>query len=862
MSGRLMSRLLSLSIGSQLLFMALIVALPAAGLIIYSGIKLREAAITSAIQETRKISDGIANEQRHAAASAEQLMTALAQLPDIRNHDAAKTQLLLADILKISPLFLNISVIDPSGMVWASAITTKQVHVGDRRYFRNSMATGRLASGEYLVSRMASQPTINLCYPFKNSYGIVIGAISVAFRLDHLGAPLSQNTSDKYRHTLLDYKGIVLSKSNEMGRYVGTMDLPDMIQNMQSPADVGSFVGIGIDGKKRYVTYNKLRLHGENMPYMYVRASIPVALVVAQANAMLARNLLFFASSLLCALALAWLIAKHSIIDRVRVLQAASWRLSRGDLKVRVASGISGGELGELGTSFDEMAQQLEERERERDCAERSRRKTESRYRTLFDNSLFGIVAICPDHRFERVNEAFCQLLGYREDELVGVRSFADVTHPDDIAASLEKHQAMMRRVCEHYTLEKRYVTKTGGVVHAVIFVEGIFNEQGGCEGNIACVLDITGLRASQERMRLYFERQIVGMAIASPDKRWLETNARLQQMLGYSAAELARMSWSDLTHPDDQGRDLALFDQMLGGELDELSIETTLIRKDGSLLHAGLSLVCVRKDDGGTDYVLALYDDITERKLAEREILGLQSSLERRVQERTEQLETAVSEQEAFSYSVSHDLRSPLRHINSYLAILQEEYCGDLPPDAHLYLKRARAASIKMGKLIDDLLELARVSRSQLVKESVDLSGLAAGIVTMLRECEPNRAVEVEITPGLKAQGDKMLMGQVLENLLGNAWKYSSRRETTRLSFGVKEMGRRKAFYVRDNGAGFDMAFRDKLFGAFQRLHGEEYEGTGIGLATVKRIIDRHGGAVWAEAELDAGATFFFTLP
>ena len=362
--------------------------------------------------------------------------------------------------------------------------------------------------------------------------------------------------------------------------------------------------------------------------------------------------------------------------------------------------------------------------------------------------------------------------------------------------------------------------------------------------------------------MRLFFERQIVGMAISSPAKRWLQTNARLHQMLGYSGEELAAMSWVELTHPDDLEGNLDRFNRMLRGEIDDFAIEKRFFRKDGSLLYCFLSVVCVRKPDGQLDYLLALYEDITERKRAEQEIQDLQSNLEERVQERTAQFEAAIREQESFSYSVSHDLRSPLRHINSYLAILQEELGDDLPVEALNCLKRSRAASIRMGKLIDDLLELSRVGRSRLNKETIDLSALASDVATSLREGEPGRVVEIEITPGLTALGDKILMGLVLENLLGNAWKYSARRECARLVFGAEGVGRKRTFFVKDNGAGFDMAYRDKLFGAFQRLHGEEYEGTGIGLATVKRIMDRHGGAVWAEGEPDAGATFYFTLP
>jgi two-component system, cell cycle sensor histidine kinase and response regulator CckA len=857
-----MSGLLALSIRAQILLMALIVVLPAAGIITFSGLKLRQVAIAGAIQETRKISDGIANTQQSVSDSAEQLMTALAQLPDIRNHRARKTRKILSEILKLNPQYLNLAAVDPSGVVWASAVTTKPVSVADRRYFRNAMATGRLSSGGYVVSRITTKPTLNLCYPFKNGSGAPVGAIIVAFNLDQLAHSLPTPQPEPYSYTLLDFNGTVIGKSIEPDAYLGTPYPPELFQRIQGPFNEGLFTASGLDGQQRLITYRKLRLKGETTPYLYIRASVPIDTVVAQANAMLWRNLLVFISSLACAVWVAWLIGKHSIIDRVALLQAASRRLAGGDLKVRVSSSLRGGDLGQLGTTFDEMAGQLETRERERDCAELALRQSESRYRSLFENTLFGIVAHGLDRKFVRVNDAYCRLLGYREEELVGVRSFADLTHPEDLALSLEKHQAMVRGEVRRYTLEKRYLTKTGEVIQVVCFVEGIYDEKGCCEGNIACILDITELKENQERTRLYFERQVVGMAITSPDKKWQLTNARLQQMLGYSGEELSRTSWEDLSHPDDIEKCRAQFDKMLRGEIDEYVIENRYFRKDGALLYFIVSSGCVRKHDGKVDYVLALYNDITERTKAEQEIQLLQSSLEERVQERTAQLEMAMSEQESFSYSVSHDLRSPLRHINSYLGILEEEFAHLLPFEAHHYLCRTRAASVKMGNLIDDLLELARVSRSRLVKEAIDLSALAQGVVTALQESDPGRLVQVRITPGLTALGDKILMGQVLENLLGNAWKYSSRKKCTELFFGVETVDKTRAYFVRDNGAGFDMAYRDKLFGAFQRLHGEEYEGTGIGLATVKRIVERHGGQVWAEGQPERGASFYFTLP
>ena len=244
-----------------------------------------------------------------------------------------------------------------------------------------------------------------------------------------------------------------------------------------------------------------------------------------------------------------------------------------------------------------------------------------------------------------------------------------------------------------------------------------------------------------------------------------------------------------------------------------------------------------------------------------EESLRKLNEELDHRVQERTTLLERSLKELEAFSYSVSHDLRAPLRHINSYLSIMSEEFGDILPTEVHGFLDRSRAASGRMGNLIDDLLELSRVGRTNLVKKTVNLSELATHASDWLFESEPHRTVEFVISDGLRARGDDPLLMQLMVNLLGNAWKYTATNPAARIEFGKEVVSGKDIFYIRDNGVGFDMAYSDKLFGAFQRLHGAEYEGNGIGLATVKRIIERHGGKVWADSKVNEGATFYFSL-
>ncbi len=250
------------------------------------------------------------------------------------------------------------------------------------------------------------------------------------------------------------------------------------------------------------------------------------------------------------------------------------------------------------------------------------------------------------------------------------------------------------------------------------------------------------------------------------------------------------------------------------------------------------------------------------QRKFATDELVKHHNELEHRVEERTRELTRINKEMEAFSYSVSHDLRAPLRSINGFAYALLEDYVNVVDDDGRDYLHRICDNAQRMGQLIDDLLSLSRVTRQELKREHIDLSTMSANVADALKRDHPERIVNVEIEPNMLAYGDRGLMGIVLQNLIENAWKYTQKKSSATIRFGTTRVNGETVYYVRDNGAGFDMQHCGKLFGAFQRLHRrDDYEGTGIGLATVQRIIHRHGGRIWAEANVEKGATFYFNL-
>ena len=268
------------------------------------------------------------------------------------------------------------------------------------------------------------------------------------------------------------------------------------------------------------------------------------------------------------------------------------------------------------------------------------------------------------------------------------------------------------------------------------------------------------------------------------------------------------------------------------------------------------------RETPDGPLLVCGILQDITERRRAEDAVRTLNAELEQRVRDRTLELEASTKELEAFSYSVSHDLRAPLRSIDGFSLALLEDFEDKLDADGRDYLRRIRAATQRMGLLIDDMLRLSRITRAEMVVEKVNLTELAWSVIHELQKSQPGRVVDVRIADGLEDLADPKLMRIALENLLGNAWKFTGKRADAVIEFGATIEGDKKTYFVRDNGAGFDMAYVNKLFTPFQRLHSmEEYPGTGIGLGTVARILHRHGGTVRAEGQVDRGATFHFSF-
>jgi signal transduction histidine kinase len=353
--------------------------------------------------------------------------------------------------------------------------------------------------------------------------------------------------------------------------------------------------------------------------------------------------------------------------------------------------------------------------------------------------------------------------------------------------------------------------------------------------------------------------------------------NIGAEHMLGYAAADvLNKITPADISDPQEvvarakrlslelrttilPGFEALVFKASRG--IEDI-YELTYIRKDGSRLPAVVSVTALRDEQEGIIGYLLIGTDNTARKLVEEEVKRLHAELEERVILRTAELESANTELEAFSYSVSHDLRAPLRAMDGFSQAVLEDFGGLLPAEGRRQLQTIREGAQRMGALIDALLKFARLGRKVLNKQAINTDQLVRGALEELGFPWPDRKVEVLVGKLPGCSGDPVLLKQVWLNLLSNALKYTRKREKAVLEIGCEKTGGVDTFFVRDNGTGFDMRYVDKLFGVFQRFHrAEDFEGTGVGLAIVQRIVQRHGGRAWAEAAVDRGATFHFTL-
>lgn len=485
--------------------------------------------------------------------------------------------------------------------------------------------------------------------------------------------------------------------------------------------------------------------------------------------------------------------------------------------------------------------------------------RTEETNRALLESASQGIVSTSGDGRIINVNAMAERMFGYTREELIGKPLVTLLPETRQTARAATAAGSEVQHT--HLLMDRVGQRRDGSSFPVEVNLSSAHTADG--TASIAFVTDISERKQAEEAMRN--QANMLNLAhdpifAWQPGGRIYYWNRGATALYGFTPEEaMGRISHellkSVLPFPE---KELESRLEAEGSWIGEI-VHTA---KDGSSVIVESRMILYTGPKGDRT-VLETNRDITGRKAAAEEIRLLNEDLERRVRVRTAELQAANTELEAFAYSVSHDLRAPLRGIDGWSMALLEDYEGQLDERALGYLHRVRGEAQRLGGLIDDLLQLSRVTRMQIRSQAVDVSALAGQLADRLRELHPGRRLQFTIQPSLSAKGDPRLVEVVLTNLLENAVKFTGTRPEGVIEVGGSEDGAARIFFVRDNGVGFDMAYASSLFGVFQRLHkASEFPGTGIGLATVQRIVHRHGGRTWAESADGQGATFYFALP
>ncbi len=863
---------------AALILLVLIAVVPVFGVVIQASLDEQANRLERAEASLRSLAGLAAAHQEQYIEGARQMLTAVSLAAPIYRNGSGDCEAYFRMLEDRYRRYSNFGLLNPQGYLVCRAERTEgQVYAGDRSYFRDAVRTGRFAVGHFIIGRATGKAALAFGMPAFSEDGSLRGVIFAALDLAAADEQLHKLTIPPESTLLvLDLKGTVLASAGRSTPATGSVISDEYLQaslNLHDPRF--DRVDDAHSGRWLYAVHP---VGQREEGGVVVAARMSRDELLAASRDRLRQQLIALLIISILAAAGAWVFGDRVLTAPINQLLRRVGALQREELRLDAMPAPRGPrELRELEQRFNEMARSLMERSVMRDAAMTEMSAQRNLLTLVFDSLAEGVLVSDARGFYIHTNAAALRIapgiarINRERDPLdVNPREYG-FYHLDGLTpvASAERPTARALRG-EHVDAFKvvfRGIWTDGQEKIAQCSARPLRGEDGVVVGAVLVISDITAawraeqaLRDSERRYRNLFESNPHPMWVYDLQTRYfLTVNDAAVAHYGYTRDEFLAMTLDDILPTEDV---LTRSPALIGPESPALSPprEWRHRLKDGSVIVVEMSSHLLEFDGRPARIVLA--NDITQRTRAQEALRHLNETLEQRVQERTSELALANRELESFSYSVSHDLRAPLQVIDGFGRALSSRYAGALDEQAHHYLNRIRINTRQMSQLIDDLLSLAHVTRTDITAEPLDLAARAHNVVEQLRALEPDVTVEVEIDAAMPCVGDARLLTIVLENLIGNAWKFSSKAESPRIRIGSREEHGETAFYVADNGAGFDMAYADKLFKAFQRLHAaSEFPGTGIGLATVHRIITRHGGRVWAQSAVGQGATFLFTL-
>jgi PAS domain S-box-containing protein len=837
--------------------------------------------------------DLAAVKQDHKVESVRQVLLALAETPNLFALSTSACEDYLAGLKARFPEYSSFGLLSPNGKLRCNSYRLPPgTDFSERFHFKRAMATGQFAVGNYQRNIATGKEEIIFSLPIRIPNGSITGVVTASIGLDVLFTSLSDVTMPATaRLCVLDRNGTVLASTDSDVQRGAITPSPIVLKNVRELAAGLELGSVFADVGTRLFVFPK-RTGAAELDLITV-ASVDKRAITQAAQDELLRELLILGFIFTLASVLAVSMANRSVSRPAAIILQAVVKIGEGNLKARVHLAPRGvaTEIHGIARGVNQMAQDIEQSQ-----------KAQQR----LHDALLGIVQASSTH----TGDAFLvELTGHMISALGADAGFIARCDSDDylqvssvaviVDGQLLKNfeyviedghaQSLLAQEC--LIVPKDFAVKYPkfpglATLQPQAYVRWRLDDSNGRPIGIisvlyrkplmvvefmASTLNIFAARTSAELERqrddALLRRRAALLDLAQDaivvrdlNNRIEYWNAGAERMYGWSAEEARGQVISELINEDDRAFQWASEQVKTTGQWRG---DLQQKRKDGSVLWVEGNWTLVRDDAGQPVSFFAIYTDITARRAVQMELQQLNVALEGRVQLRTAQLEAANRDLESFSYSVSHDLRTPLGTITGFSQLLTKTDNDKISEKGKRYLDRICNSAKQMGELIEGLLSLAQMSRQPVDMQAVDLSLLARKVEQACPEREPERQVQLHIQDGLIAHGDTRLLLAVMQNLLGNAWKFSARQEQARINVG-RDTGAdgQPRYFVKDNGAGFDMAHAEKLFGTFERLHSQaEFSGTGVGLATVQRVIQRHGGRVWAESHVNEGATFYFTL-